>query len=417
MKIQAPENANYAAVVVRLKAIVPLAGMDNVVGTPLLGFQAIVGKNQQIGDVGICFPAETQLSLGFASINNLHRHGDLNVDQGAKGYLEDSRRIKAIKFRGHRSDCLFLSLDSLKYTGVNIADLKEGDVFDNLNGHEICKKYVRVTKNPQLQSEKNKRKVFSRVSEVFMPKHFDTDNYFRNSHVIPDWAHVYVTQKLHGTSIRVGNIPVKRKLAWKERVAQRFGVAVQQHEHDYVFASRTVIKDVNNKDGGWYGGSDLWTTEGKKLEGVLPHGYLVYGEIIGYTPEGAAIQSGYTYNHAPGTCTLFVYRVAHVNPQGRVVDLSWNQVKEFCRDNGLRSVPELWNGKHSEFSADDWLDKRFGDTELNAVELGNNKLVDEGVCIRMDGLSPYILKAKSPQFLAHETKMLDKDVADVEAEA
>jgi hypothetical protein len=42
--------------------------------------------------------------------------------------------------------------------------------------------------------------------------------------------------------------------------------------------------------------------------------------------------------------------------------------------------------------------------------------VDEGVCIRVDGIAPYILKVKGPEFYAHETKMLDEEALDVEAE-
>lgn len=47
MKLAKPENENYAATVVSIHAITPLEGSDNIVGTPLLGFQAIVGKNTQ----------------------------------------------------------------------------------------------------------------------------------------------------------------------------------------------------------------------------------------------------------------------------------------------------------------------------------------------------------------------------------
>jgi hypothetical protein len=41
-------------------------------------------------------------------------------------------------------------------------------------------------------------------------------------------------------------------------------------------------------------------------------------------------------------------------------------------------------------------------------------LVDEGVCVRWDGLQPLILKAKSPVFLGHETKLLDRGETNLE---
>jgi hypothetical protein len=44
-------------------------------------------------------------------------------------------------------------------------------------------------------------------------------------------------------------------------------------------------------------------------------------------------------------------------------------------------------------------------------------MVDEGVCLRTEaGLTPFVVKAKSPEFLRHETKMLDKGALDIEAE-
>jgi hypothetical protein len=74
MKLNTPENKNYAATIVTIKEIHPLEGSDNIVGTTLFGSQAIVGKDTQVGDVGIFFPAETQLSQEFAYENNLHDH-------------------------------------------------------------------------------------------------------------------------------------------------------------------------------------------------------------------------------------------------------------------------------------------------------------------------------------------------------
>jgi hypothetical protein len=224
MKLSAPSNDNYAAVVTNIKAITPLEGCDNVVSTPLFGFQAIVGKATQVGELGIVFPAESQLSEEYAKTNNLHRHGDLNADQGQQGYLEDNRRVKAMKFRGHRSDCLFMPLSSLIYTGIDIGELHEGDVFDTLNGHEICKKYLRKQLGtPRI--ERNKIKKFMRVDTKFLPEHYDSENYWRNAHVVPQDRKVIVTQKLHGTSVRIGHTMVLRQLNWFEHLLIKLRVA------------------------------------------------------------------------------------------------------------------------------------------------------------------------------------------------
>lgn len=417
MKFQPPENENYAATVVSIKATHPLEGCDNVVGTTLFGFQAIVGRDTPVGELGIVFSAESQLSEEYARNNNLHRHGDLNLDEGAKGYLEDNRRVKAMKFRGHRSDCLFMPLESLSYIkNLNIEDLKEGDTFDRIGDHEICKKYLVKRTVREQRLEKNKEK-FKRVDKKFLPEHYDSDNYFRHADTIPPETEVIVTQKLHGTSIRIGNTVVARRLTLLDKIAKRLGVSVKETEFDYVFGSRKVIKDVNNPNQNHFYSTDIWTEEGRKLEGSLPSGVLVYGELVGWTAEGAPIQRNYTYGVPHGTCDLFVYRVATVGADGFVCDLSWKQVKEFCHDRGLKYVPELWRGKYRDLDVDSYMDKRYQDEGYaGVVPLDKESPVDEGICIRVDGIAPYILKAKSPVFYAHETKMLDEEAVDIEEE-
>jgi hypothetical protein len=419
MKLMKPENENYAATVVAIKSITPLEGSDNIVGTPLFGFQAIVGKDTNIDDVGIVFPAEAQLSSEYCYENNLHQHGNLNKDEGAKGYLGDNRRVRAIRLRGHRSDCLFMPLSSLSYIkGFNPSDLAVGDVFDAIGDNPICKKYViqRTVKEQRIEKNKNK---FIRVDKKFMPEHYDSDNYFRNVDVIPEGKPVVITQKLHGTSIRIGNTVVARKLNLLETLAKRLGVKVAETEHDYVYGSRKVIKDINNPNQNHFYSTDIWTEEGEKLKGMLPEGYVVYGELIGWTAGGAPIQRHYTYGVPQSTADLFVYRVAHINPQGIITDLSWDQTVEFCGDRGLNTVPELWRGAmpNEEFIRHLFIDKKFREEGYpQAVPLDPESPVDEGVCIRVDGIAPYILKAKSPLFFEHETKMLDEEALDLEAE-
>lgn len=420
MKLQTPENKNYAATIVTIKEIHPLEGSDNIVGTTLFGSQAIVGKDTQVGDVGIYFPAETQLSQEFAYENNLHDHGNLNKDQGTSGYLGDNRRVRAIRLRGHRSDCLFLPLTSLSYVkGLKLADLKDGDTFDTLLDKSICNKYIVKKTKKEQRLEKNKTKVFSRVDKKFLPEHYDTDNYFRYAETIPVGRWVTITQKLHGTSIRVGHTVVARKLTIRDRAAKVIGAQVKDTEMDYVFGSKRVIKDINNPNQNHFYTTDIWTEEGKKLEGLLPENFLVYGELIGWTPDGGLIQKNYTYQVPQGATDLYIYRVAFINDKGFITDLSWDQVKEFCNDRGLKHVPELYSGPMpTQPEIVSWfIDKKFRDDGYpQAVPLDKESPVDEGVCIRVDAMQPYILKAKSPLFLEHETKMLDQEATDLESE-
>ena len=125
LKLEAPKNGNYAAVVKRVRTILPLPNRDKIVALPILGFQALVGKDTQEGDLVVVFPPETQLSQEFLHENNLYQHPTLNKDPEAKGYFDDNGRVKAVKFAGNRSDCFVAGLESLAYTGVDLSQLKE----------------------------------------------------------------------------------------------------------------------------------------------------------------------------------------------------------------------------------------------------------------------------------------------------
>ena len=425
-----PKNVNYVAVVTRIRAINVLPNCDNVVGAPLFGYQAIVGKATQVGDLVVVFTAETQLSDEFAKANNLYRDASKNANPEAKGYIEDNRRVRAIKFRGHRSDALVMSVDSLAFTGIDVSKLKEGDQFDELAGIEICRKYE-VKKNREgAPKAAFKVEKFKRVDNKFLPEHIATAHWFRQLDSIPDDAEIVVTQKLHGTSIRLGHIPVRRKLNWKDKVAKFFGATVRDMEYAHVYGSRRVIKDANNPDHVHFYSTDIWSTEGKKYDAVIPQNFILYGELVGWTDGGGAIQSGYTYNVPQGRADLYVYRILVITNDGRHVELSWDAVKRFCVDNGIMHVPEFFRGRKAELVAsgriEALMDRRYYDDAMAGVSvftdmpvpLSDAGTVDEGVCTRIlesEATAPTIHKAKAPKFLAHETALLDKDVVDMES--
>lgn len=421
IKIERPINPAYCATVVEIKNIIPLAGCDNVVGTNIYGYQAIVSKDTKIGDIGIVFTAETQLSDEFCRMNNLYRHTTFNLDKGAKGYIEDNRRIKAIKFRGHTSNCLFMPLTSLAYIPETLGNtLKVGSEFDFIGDHEICRKYVIYTK-AMGASYKPEEAGFIRVEKKYMPEHVSSSNYFKYKDMFAKGDEVVVTQKLHGTSVRIGHIIVHPEPSLKTKITnwilRKIGYSVYNDEYDYVYGSRKVIKDINNPNQNHYYESDIWTKKGKEFDGMIPKGYILFGEIIGWTEGGSPIQKGYTYNLPRGESQVYIYRVAHVNIDGVLVDLSWEQVKEFCNHSGFKHVPELWKGKVQKFDADKYMNIRyFEEGYKNCVKLGTDEsIVDEGVCIRKEGLIPTIMKAKCSKFLEHETKILDEGTADLES--
>lgn len=422
MKIEKPVNPNYCATVVTITKINKLTAnkkkgtqaCDNLVGVTINGFQAIVGNDTKVGDRGILFTTETQLSDLFCKTNNLYRHSELNLDKDKKGYMEDNGRIRAQKFRGHVSNALFMPIGSLFYFGVEDADLTDGQEFDKVNDIMVCCKYVVPVNQSSTYKPTEAKK--TRVDIKHMPEHFTTPNYFKVGEVIGADEDIIVTQKIHGTSVRIANTYVERKLTLMDKVAKFFGANVEQYEMDYVFGSRKVVKDPNNPDQKHYYEHDVWTQEGKNYIGVIPENFVVYAEIAGKLSNGAEIQKDYSYGMQ--NAKVYVYRVVTINKQGLTVDLAWDQVKEFCETYGMLHVPELARMTMKEFNKKSNL-KKFIDKALykkfpQALPVGDG-LVDEGVCVRVDRMNPVIMKAKSPIFYEHETKVLDSGEVDTES--
>lgn len=449
LTLEPPLNPNYVATVVKLGAPHTLDGLDNLVGVPVFGLQALTTNDHEVGELMVAFTAETQLSEEFTKMNNLYRDTDLNVSSSApRGYLEANRRVRAIRLKGHQSSALLLPVSCIEYTGVSPAELEAGMSFDQLNGHEICRKYVVPVKSNPGRTAKQAEKVFRKVDEKVFPLHIDTANFWR---ALPELkglgGELIITQKLHGTSVRAGNVPVlnppiepafnslRRKLGLTPKPA-RPATTVWAEDTEFVVGSKRVIKDEANASQGFYGGVDVFTSVAtEQLDGKIPENFMVYGEIIGWVPgTDKPIQKGYTYNLPQGRADLYIYRVAMINRSGQIADLSWDAVKTFCSERGLKWVPEYarvpairlkraFGDLNMTKLVEEYLDVRHEDVWLDGgpvyrekpVPLSSKKTVDEGVCIRQDNTVPTILKAKSPKFFEHETKLLDKGEVDIES--
>jgi hypothetical protein len=442
MMVAAPKNANYAAQIIRIPAVRTLDGLDNLVGVPVFGELALTQKAEaEVGQLRVAFTAETQLSDDMAAYSNLYRHTDKNVDPtAAAGYLDDNRRVRAQKFRGHVSSALLLPLSSLEWTGYDVSTLEVGDTFDVLDGKEICRKFERPVKGGTAAASKLKR-AFRHIEEKTFPEHLATDNLAKSASRFQTPKHSIITQKLHGTSLRAGYVQVLRDKGRLERFLNRW-FPTADHTYGLVAGSRKVIKSVDGKAESaaqdHFYADDIWTKYTLELfpPGSLPPNVMVYGELVGWTPDGAPIQKGYTYDVPKGKAELYVYRVATVTVSNGVVfmaDLSWDGVLQFCADRGLKHVPEFVRVPlaadyiESEGFAREWLDKRFWSLQQDsetvygdlfrdqAVPLSDKKLPDEGVVVRVEGVVPELYKLKSPGFLVHETKDLDSEVVDLES--
>lgn len=444
MSFEIKGTRNYSATVIRVPKVRKAQNSDNLYIVDALGMSCLVDSSwiEREGELALLFPAEVQLSFEYATYNGLFRQRlELNQNREDSGYLEANRRVRALKLRGNISNGLVLpltSLATLKHSDATPAVLNqmlsEGDVFDTFLDQEICRKYVVETKSAGLsKAETQKRKAFKRVDTTYLPEHYDTGQWLREEHNVQPHEELIITQKLHGTSVRLANTVVKRQLTKREKFAKKFLKAeIADHSYDLVAGSRKAIKDPNNPNQDHYYGEDIWTDALKVYGDSIPKNHIIYGELVGFIPGSESpIQKGHTYEEFVGNYELYVYRVAIITEDAELIDLTWDQVRYFCERHGLKHTPELdrmpkgafdvdrfdeqnfWQVQQDSIKAGAW--NRYFDTPVRLSDGGTGK--DEGIAIRIDrGDGVVLYKYKNKSHYEWETKELDTGIPDLESE-
>ncbi len=354
----------YNAYVTKLKNVRPHSNADRMLLADCFGNTICVGLNAKNGDIGVYFPTDGQLSVEYAEKNNLVRKKDEN-GKNIGGYLDpDKRNITAIKLRGEKSDGLFMPLESLEYTGVDISTLTEGTVINVVNGHEICCKYIpcQKTNSHNGGGKVNKtRKKKVNIAPLFV-EHADTEQLAYNLNAFKAGDLVEITLKLHGTSGRTGLLPVLKgyKKTLIDRFLRRDGKPI--YDWDYIDGTRRVV--LENYDGGYYGDNSFRKQHGDVFRGKLNKGEEVFYEIVGFTDSGAPIMgtvdnkktqdkdfinkygktTTFSYGCEPPNSELYVYRMTMTNEDGHIVEYSPDYMRYRCEQMGVKTVPVLWKG-------------------------------------------------------------------------
>ena len=213
-------------------------------------------------------------------------------------------------------------------------------------------------------------------------------------------------------------------------------------DYDTIYSSRTVIKNknINNKVGNGFYGTDIWGEYAKLLDDKIPQGMTIYGEIFGYmTGETKMIQKGYDYGCKTGTNKLMIYRINTENDFGENYEWNVQEVYEWTT-HFLNTYPELkdyihpidilyhgtLSGLYPEIdTSNHWHenvlqalknDKEHFNMEMDEP-LCKNKVPREGVVIRIDN-DPLkqAFKLKTDYFYGRESKMVDNGEVDIEME-
>lgn len=349
----------YYGYIVAVEHLRPHTNADKLQIATFFGNDTCVSLDVKIGDRGIYFPCDGQLSVEYCEANNLVRKKN-EAGENVGGYLDpDKRNVRAIKLRGEKSDGIFMPLTSLEFTGVDITTFKTGERIDVINGIEICKKYIPNTQRRQgkVSNGNRTRKKKVPIAPLFI-EHADTEQLAYNIGAFKPGDEIEITLKMHGTSQRTAHLPVfkgyKRTL-W-DKIRRKKGTPI--YDWGYVSGTRRTI--LENFDGGYYGSNEFREAHSKFFEGKLWKGEEVYYEVVSYMTNGCPIMANckvpkeyqkiygqimeFSYGMEKGKSDIYVYRMTMTNEDGEVVEYTPDFMRYRCEQMGVKTVPVMWKG-------------------------------------------------------------------------
>ena len=437
----------YCGTVVKIGEILPIEGRDRIVKTMVNGLSIVIGKDEfQTGDVAVYCANETQLHELFLHLNSMYDDKELNIDKEKKGYINKHGRVRIVKLGGVPSYGILLNPTSIA-TFLNepvddiIAYLEKhvGEDFDDINGEIFCKVYVPPVKENRHVSkgERRAKKLarFKMLIEGSFRLHYDTGQLARNMHLFEPDDVVYISTKIHGTSICLGNILTNIPTNWFKRMWHKLtGKNEYDQKYNIIYSSRNVIKNefINPKQkaGGYYS-DDVWGYWAEKIKDLIPQDYCVYGEIVGYTPNGTVIQKGYDYGCLPTDevkSKLMVYRVTQNDKELEISDvIAFGQYLKDHLGDIILDYPLMYHGTLAELypeisTTEHWkenvleslkVEKRFLMEEMEPMCI--NKVPREGFIIRKaNDPIKRAFKLKTTKFFEREAKQIDAGEVDIE---
>lgn len=382
----------YCAYVTTIKNLRKHSNADRLQCATIFGNNVIVDLSYYEGQRVVYFPVDGQLGGEFARENNLVRVKDVKGNN-IGGYLDPKKRnIKALKLRGEQSDGLVLPIEVLsKYT--DIGKLTDGEQITTLNGCEICKKYI-----PKINRANNKMTICKLDKEMettkypYFNKHIDTAQLAYNLNEFRIGDLVEITLKMHGTSQRTAyTLAQKEKeYPWLINEIRRLFKLKPKIIENYDYVSGTRRCTLENYDGGYYGDNNFRRQHHNKFVGKLHKGEEVFYEVVGFTDNGTPIMPTannkqlndeefvkkygsdtiFSYGCDPDGCDedvlmkfeidnesdkllsftqlpksdVYVYRMTMTNPDGEVVEYSYDYMKHRCEQMDVKVVPLLWQG-------------------------------------------------------------------------
>lgn len=282
------------------------------------GWSCVTGKDLfKIGDKALYIEVDSVLPLEL----------EQRLLEGAKVKLSGGR-VRAICLRGEVSQGLLVPISA-------VPEVSSFEVGQDCDEVLKIKKYEPPEAVEKTFARLPKKSKLNKLS--VMPRYVDTIRYEKVPGLFAPDEPVHVTAKLHGTSVRIGKVPVLGR-TWWTRLWYWFLVLIGRPVYEAVAGSRNVDCPSNSlyRD----------TMEVYDLDKNLANGEILFGEIVGYTKEGKAIQgNGYTYGCKRGESKLYAYAMMK---DGKFLD--FEDFHKRTTELGIFRVPLLFIGPFGEMA-------------------------------------------------------------------
>ena len=438
----------YCGTVVKIGEILPIEGRDRIVKTLVNGLSIVVGKDEfKTGDVAVYCANETQLHELFLHLNSMYDDKELNIDKEKKGYINKHGRVRIVKLGGVPSYGILLNPESIAtFLNEPVEDVKAyleknvNEDFDEINGEIFCKVYVPPVKEHGRKLSKSERRDkklarFKMLIEGSFRLHYDTGQLARCMHEFSPEDVVDISVKVHGTSGIFANILTNVPTNWFKRMWRKLtGKNECDQKYNLVYSSRNVIKNefINPKQkaGGYYS-DDVWGYWAEKLAPYIPEDFCIYCEIVGYTPNGTAIQKGYDYGcqHVDEVKSkLMVYRVTENDNELEISDvIAFGQFLKDCLGDIILDFPLLYHGTLAELYPEISTTEHWHENVLEALKVEKRFLMEqmEPMCINKVPREGFVIrkandpikeswKLKTNAFFMREAAQIDAGEVDIE---
>jgi RNA ligase (TIGR02306 family) len=356
--------------VCEIKSVEAHPNADRLDIATVKGWNCIVQKGSySIGDWCVFFPPDSILP-------------DWIIEEYELEFLKKGGRVGTLKLRGYISQGLILPPTVLaKSGGYHFV----GDDVTKVLG---VTKYEVPEKPIHMQGKSTTRKVqnpnFTKYTDIENIQNFDT--------VFQDGDIVVITEKIHGSNIRFGWLPIE--INWKN--GNVFGILrslfrkyILRDKYEFVYGSHNVQLQFD-RDKGFYAENIYAKVLKNYNTSDLPKGYTFYGEVY-----GKGVQE---LEYGCSDLRLVIFDVKDSKDNHYV---NWHTLTMVCEQYGFPTVPLLYEG---------WFDLRTlkncteGYSSIDSTQIKEGCVVKPILETNHPRIGRMILKSINPEYLARKNR-------------